>query len=183
MKRNIIAFTAVLLTAAFVMLRPVNVLHISNYHDCEELVHMKVEEGYVITTLIKHSVHKTPVYEYYEVQNYGKLVLTGTDLVDLGWGVPSTFTEDVVFEDNMMKISGMNETLEFLPFRISYVAEPKLILNNKTIDLMQYVDNYERIDVSIEKASLLNYLLRGEKNVFEEEAKRRQACGQAAGTE
>lgn len=169
MKRIAAVMSMVVLALAVVSVYPVNVLKIDNYHDDENLVYVRVNEGYEIATLIKHSVHKTPVYEYYKAENYGKLILTGTDLVDLGWGVPSTFTQDVIFEDGMMKIGGMHEELEFLPFRISYVAEPKLILNKNTIDLMQYVDNYERIDVSIEKVTLLNYLLRGEKNVFKEE--------------
>lgn len=151
------------------LLRPVNVLSIKNYHDDEMLFQKKIPAGYEFTTLIKHSVHKTPVYEYYKVDKTGQIYVTGTSLMDLGWGVPSTFDDDLVFKDNMMVITNMNKPIDFLPFRISYIAKPRLILGNvKEINLMQYVDNYERIDISVMQIPYIIYQMRGEIDVFQE---------------
>lgn len=148
---------------------PVNVLIINNYHTGEKLLRQKIDTGYEFTTLIKHSVHKTPVYEYYKVDKKGIIYITGTKLQDLGWGVPSTFDCDFEFKDNMMVLSNINKPIKFVPFRISYVAEPHLILNKEVdIDLTKTLDNYQRIDIFVERIPYITYKMRGEINVFKE---------------
>lgn len=148
---------------------PVNVLKINNYHTGEKLIRQKIDAGYEFTTLIKHSVHKTPVYEYYKVDKNGIIYITGTMLQDLGWGVPSTFDCDFEFKDNMMVLSNINKPIEFVPFRISYIAEPHLILNKEVdIDLTKTLDNYQRIDIFVERIPYIIHKMRGEINVFQE---------------
>ncbi|SKC41797.1 DUF1850 domain-containing protein [Maledivibacter halophilus] len=166
-KTKILTALILIIFVVIILIRPVNVFTIKNYHDDEVLLRKKIHAGYEFATLIKHSVHKTPVYEYYKIDKNGKMLITGTALMDLGWGVPSTFDYDFKFENNMIVIENINKIIEFLPFRISYIAKPRLILNNKLkIDLTKYVDNYERIDVSVQKMPYITYLIRGEVNVF-----------------
>lgn len=165
-------FVALLLITltGIILSNPVNVLIIKNYHDDEILFRKKIHAGYEFTTLIKHSVHKTPVYEYYKINKKGTILVTGTALMDLGWGVPSTFDYDFKFENNMMVIENINEPIDFLPFRISYIAQPYLILNDEIkIDLKKNVDNYERIDIYVNKIPYLIYLIRGDVDAFEKE--------------
>lgn len=171
MKRNKVLglIFVILLLILYVLLRPVNVLIIKNYHDNQILFRKKVKPGYSFATLIKHSVHKSPVFEYYQVDRNGTILIKGTALQDLGWGVPSTFDYDFRFENDMMVITNVNKPIEFLPFRVSYIAEPHLILNKeRDIDLTEVVDNHERIDVMVEKQPYFIYVLRGEVDVFQE---------------
>ena len=176
MKKLILLSLAVILVfMIYVFSRPVNVLLINNYRDNRLLFKKRVEEGYTFTTLINHSVHKTPVYEYYEIDGSGRIIVKGTSLQDLGWGVPSTLDGDFKFENNMMVIENIEKPIDFLPFRISHIARPRLILGSgREIDLKRRVDNYGRIDIAVKKVRYIVYLIRGEIDVFQEETKDRQ---------
>lgn len=175
MKRvKILIVLAILICAVAVLGRPVNVLVVKNYHQDQVLLRKRIDAGYTFTTLIKHSVHKSPVYEYYQVDRKGKIIIKGTSLQDLGWGVPSTFDYDFKFYNDMMVIENINKPIEFLPFRVSYIAEPYLILGGeRKIDLTKVVDNYERVDVCVERIPYIVYLMRGETDVLPEESQKR----------
>ncbi len=176
MKKPVLVCMAIIMAfAVYGFSRPVNVLVISNYHDNQLLFRKRVEEGYTFATLIKHSVHRTPVYEYYGIDGSGRIIIKGTSLQDLGWGVPSTFDYDFKFENNMMVIENINKPIDFVPFRISYIARPRLILGSgREIDLTRTVDNYERIDIAVRKVPYIVYLIRGEMDVFQEETRSKQ---------
>ncbi|MBN1828024.1 MAG: DUF1850 domain-containing protein [Deltaproteobacteria bacterium] len=123
--------------------------------------------GFTFATVIRHSVQKTPVFEYYRLENDGNLLLTGTSLQDLGWGMPSTVNSTIEFKNNFMIIDGINRLLKALPFRVSYIAEPHLIIQGAPIDLRKYVDDSDLIAVYSLLKPYIAYLLRGETNVFQ----------------
>ncbi len=134
----------------------------------EVLFWKRTVPGYAFATLIRHSVHLTPVYEYYSVDEKGRLILRGTKLQDLGWGVPSTFSERSYIQDAFVVIEGMDRPIDCIPFRVSYIARPRLLLDDGTreIDLTQSVDDFDRIDIFTEQIPMWNYLSRGEIDVF-----------------
>lgn len=168
-KFKLFVVSILIILIVIILSNPVNVLIIKNYHDGKILYRKKIQDGYEFTTLIKHSVHKTPVYEYYKIDKKGTIFVTGTALMDLGWGVPSTFDNDFKFENNMMVIENINKEIKFLPFRVSYISQPYLIFNNEiTIDLSKNVNNYERIDISVERMLYITYVIRGDVDVFHE---------------
>jgi hypothetical protein len=152
----------------FWFFRPVLSIEVTTFYTDEMLYRKEVEPGYTFATLIKHSVHLSPVYEYYKIEKDGRIIITGTKLQDLGWGVPSTFDYDFKFENDFMVIENINKPIGFVPFRISYTSCPHLILDNceRDIDLVQLFDNWERIDIYAKKEPYIFYILRGEVDVF-----------------
>jgi hypothetical protein len=147
---------------------PVNVLVVENQHDNQVLLWQKVKPGFTFTTLIKHSVHLTPVYEYYKINADGNIILTGTKFVDLGWGVPSTYEYETIFADGMLELKDMDIPIDWLPFRVSDINNAKLILNgDRTIELNNYFDNNERMDIKTENMSKIKYWIRGETDDFQ----------------
>ncbi len=103
-------------------------LELVSYPDARVLFRTGVEKGFPFSTLIRHSVHLTPVYENYRVADAGAIVLESTRFQDLGWGVPSTFGEPYRVEDGFMVITGINRTMGSLPFRVSRINNPELLL-------------------------------------------------------
>jgi len=147
---------------------PVNMLEVSNFHDDKVMLRKRVEPGFTFTTLITHSVHLTPVYEYYIIDSKGDITLTGTKFVDLGWGVPSTYDYETIFADNMLELKDMNIPIDWLPFRVTELNDSKLILNKeRTIELNEYFDNNERMDIRVERMSRFKYWIRGETDDFQ----------------
>ncbi|MBN1333934.1 MAG: DUF1850 domain-containing protein [Synergistales bacterium] len=175
LKRIYFSGLAVLFLLLIWFLRPVIVIQVQTLNTGEILYLREIKPGYTFATLIRHSVHLTPVYEYYRIDNDGRIIVTGTRFQDLGWGVPSTFEDDFMFENNFMVIKNMNKHIEFVPFRISYIASPHLLLDDckRDIDLAAMFDNWERIDISAKKEPYIFYLFRGEKDVFPEKDKKR----------
>jgi len=166
-KRNFIIAICVLMVLIGALI-PVNVLEVSNFNDDEVMLKKRVEPGFTFTTLITHSVHLTPVYEYYKIDSDGNIILTGTKFVDLGWGVPSTYDYETIFDDNMLELRDMDIAIDWLPFRVSVINNSKLILNGeRTIELNDYFDNNERMDISVERMSKLKYWIRGETDDFQ----------------
>ncbi|HKL11106.1 MAG TPA: DUF1850 domain-containing protein [Clostridia bacterium] len=146
----------------------VNVLVVENHHDNRVLLQERVEPGFTFATLIKHSVHLTPVYEYYEINTDGDIILTGTKFVDLGWGVPSTYEYETIFADGMIELKDMDIPIDWLPFRVSSINNSKLFLKGKRIvELNNYFDNNERMDIRVEKVSFIKYWIRGETDDFQ----------------
>ena len=135
---------------------PVTVFEIRSMDRNDAIFRRKVDAGYSFATLIRHSVHLTPVYEYYEISRDGQILLRGTRLQDLGWGVPSTFSEDVRFEDDFIVIEKMERVIESIPFRVSYITCPRLLLDDcaREIDLTLTVDEIDRLDIFTERVAL-----------------------------
>lgn len=168
MRKKMTIGLVVLVVLASLLSMPVNVMVVENSHDGELLLWKKAEPGFTFATLIKHSVHLTPVYEYYRVESSGRILLTGTKFVDLGWGVPSTYEYETIFKDGMLELKGMDIPIDWLPFRVTELNQSKLILNGeRSIELNCYFDNNERMDIRIERVPKLKYWIRGETDVFE----------------
>ena len=173
MRKRVLAslfFSGAVVILYFLFFSPVLVLSVKNYKTDQILYRQKILAGYSFATCIRHSVHLTPVYEFYRVDGSGSMLVVETRLQDLGWGVPSTCDQAVRFENGYMVIQGLNIPLDLVPFRVSYIAEPRLLLDGgrREIDLKLYFDDMERMDVLVEKISYFQYLRRGESDVFQE---------------
>jgi hypothetical protein len=67
-----------------------------------------------------------------------------------------------------MVIENMDKPIEFVPFRVSYIAEPRLLLENleREIVLKEEVDNWTRVDIYAKKMPYILLFIRGETDVF-----------------
>ncbi len=138
-----------LATLAAVLYEPPLYLELRSYPAEDLLLAERVTKGDTFATRIIHSVHLSPVYEYYRIEDAGKIVLEATRLQDLGWGVPSTFTYPYRIEGGFMVIESIEKELPCLPFRVSHINAPRLFLGKmpgrKDIDLEKYAPDGKRI--------------------------------------
>jgi len=165
-KTKYLVILIALLFISIFSLRTVDVLMIKDVEKDSILFAQSVKPGFEFATLIRHSVQKTPVYEYYRVEEDETLTVTRTELQDLGWGMPSILDHKVEFKDNYMIMNDINRNLSFLPFRVNYIAEPYLIIGDKKINLMEHVEDNQLIHVYIQRMWNASYILRGKFNVF-----------------
>jgi hypothetical protein len=132
-------------------------LEIVSYPEGDVLFSMNVEKGFRFSTLIRHSVHLTPVYECYRVESDGRFVVESTRLQDMGWGVPSTFENPYRIENGFMVIEQIERKISFLPFRVSHVNQPAFVRGcpdgEKPLELLVRLDEYakdgKRIDIRV----------------------------------
>ena len=134
-------------------------LEFRSYPDERVLALMPVEKGGHFSTLITHSIHLSPVYETYRIEDEDAIVLESTRLKDMGWGVPSTIEHGYALRNGFMVIEGYEKILPCLPFRVSAVNGAKLLLGElpedaaafggKTIRLDDYVPDGKRITFRI----------------------------------
>jgi len=156
------------LSGLVIFFSPVSVLLIKEYPVGTVLFRACVSNGYSFATKIRHSVHLTPVYECFRVGAHGQLIITGTAFKDLGWGLPSTFCQNIEFKDGFMIVNNINKPIDFIPFRVNFIAKPHLILGNlRDVDLSQYVADGDRIDILIQKVPYIILFFRGEVDEFE----------------
>ncbi|MFP4482286.1 MAG: DUF1850 domain-containing protein [Thermovirgaceae bacterium] len=150
------------------LLTPVTVLEIENTDARRCIYRQPVRAGYNFATFIRHSVHLTPVYEYYTIDKAGRIILTGTRLQDLGWGVPSTFSEKSRFEEDFLVIEGMNKPIRFIPFRVSHITGPRLLLDggDRVVELSSVTEDMDRLDIRTRRDPRWKQLIRGETDEF-----------------
>ena len=149
------------------------VLTIYNESQRKTLFRSRIIDGFEFATLIYHSVQLTPVYEYYKVTENNSLAVIKTKLQDVGYGMPSTEEGKVIFKDGFMELSQKNRTIEELRFRVSHLNSPALLLGNESISLNLFVEDGELLIFRATSESLLESLLEGEINGFQEETKTR----------
>jgi hypothetical protein len=103
-------------------------LEFRSYPDDLVLLRLPVERGDRFSTMIRHSVHLSPVYETYRIEGEDAIVLESVRLKDMGWGVPSTVEQAYALRGGFMTIEGYEKLLPYLPFRVSAVNGARLLL-------------------------------------------------------
>lgn len=168
MKKKIVCIITIVLLIILIFYLS-NYSYILTIEDTERaniILAKKVKPGFEFATLIKHSVQKSYVYEYYRVEKDGTITVTQTKLKDLGWGMPSTSDSKVEFKNGYMTFDDIDRNLNVLPFRVNYIAEPRIIINDKEFNITEYVENNKLIEVYVRKIRNISYLTRSETNAF-----------------
>jgi len=113
----------------FLALRPVLVIEAVSFQKDRVLYRKEIEPGYEFATLIKHSVHLSPVYEYYRVEKDGQILITGTRLQDLGWGHPRLLLDNLEKEIDLTRQVSNWERVDIFARRIPYI---KFLIRGET---------------------------------------------------
>lgn len=121
-------------------------LEFRSYPDERILFRVPVEKDDHFSTLITHSIHLSPVYETYRIEDEGKIVLESTRLKDMGWGVPSTTEHAYALRNGFMIIEGYEKKMPYLPFRVSAVNDAKLLLGDLPADAAAFGGTTIRLD-------------------------------------
>ncbi|SCZ79490.1 protein of unknown function [Acidaminobacter hydrogenoformans DSM 2784] len=152
---------AIILLLICLSLWPVIVLVIYNDSADDLLYFQRIETPYIFKTEIIHSVHLTKVYETFEINSNGIISVVNTSFYDIGWGSPGMDGEIIHQTDNVLYINEIDKEINFIPLRVSYFTQPKLILNNEhEIPIYKYVRDNDRVDIFSLKMKFVEYLYR-----------------------
>ena len=115
-----------------------------------------------------HSVAQTPVWEFFEIDNRGKIFLTETHFYDHGAGLPyAAFGEEFfISEENRFKIKNMHREIELpLYYRIYKDRGNVLIFEDEEIDLSKNI-GHALLTFDIKRLNIIDYIL---ENILVEE--------------
>lgn len=131
---------------------PVPILCVVEAGGAGTLFETPVAAGYRFSTFIIHSVQLTPVTEYFEVDSVGRIVATGMDHADLGWGLPSTVDGSTEVAGDVIRVRGYQVILPELRFRVSYINRPRLVFetDHKELSLACLVPDGATVIVRVE---------------------------------
>ena len=115
---------------------------VKNFLDDTIVFQKNISPGQCIALSYSHSVAQTPVWEYFEINKEGKLILTETHFYDHGAGLPYTaFGEEIfVCEDHKFKIKNMHRDIRLpLYYRIYHDRGNIFIFDNQKIELSDVI--------------------------------------------
>jgi hypothetical protein len=96
-----------------------------------------------------HSVHKTPVKDYYTVTDDGQMILVKSAFSTFGAGMPYESEYEFSVEDGFFVINSIDRTVDSFLMRIVPLADHRLVMGNQTIYLNDLVPTGTLILVSI----------------------------------
>ncbi len=137
-----------------------NVLTLEKSSDGEIIFQEQINLGERFLLKYTHSVAKTPVWEFFEINKKGDLVLVETHFLDHGAGLPYAAFDNEFFvnEDNRFKIKNMSRKISLpLYYRIGKIRENYFVFKKNEIDLSKRAGDSVLL-VNVLKMNLLNYL-------------------------
>ncbi|MDD3030783.1 MAG: DUF1850 domain-containing protein [Atribacterota bacterium] len=138
----------------------IHFLTVENFNDGKKLLVERINPNEHFTLKYTHSVSKTPVWEIFQINNKGILILVETHFLDHGAGLPYAAFDNEIFvnEDNLFKIKNMSRIIKMpLYYRIGRIRENYFIFNGKEIDLSKTVGDSVVI-ININEDNILKYL-------------------------
>lgn len=137
------------------------ILVIKKFPEERIIFQKKISPNHKFAFLYVHSVAQTPVWEFFEIDNEGKMFLSETHFYDHGAGLPySAFGEEIfIREENRFKIKNMNRKIELpLFYRIYSDRGNVFVFENQKIDLSQRIGDALLI-IDIKRINTINYFL------------------------
>jgi hypothetical protein len=166
-KKNILIISGfILIILALIMISfsvLVYTLELKTFDESKLIFKQIIFPGDEFTLKYTHSVAHTPVWEMFIINDQYQIILTETDFLDHGAGLPYTCFDEEIFieEDNKFKIKNMSRII-YTPFyhRIGKIRENIFYFKNEVINLSSIVGD-KLIIIDIYKNSLFNCLLGG----------------------
>lgn len=103
--------------------------------------------GRRFTVSYLHSVHKTPVYETFFIEEDNRLTLQDTRYTSLGVGMPYTDEGGAFINDDGEFVLHFDRSYDVIPIRLSPIPEHALDVDGKTYQLMEFARPNDRIDI------------------------------------
>lgn len=150
MKRYISIITAVLVIISgffFANYRVVQDKAIILFNRDQNIETILPAPGGVFTVSYIHSVHRTPVYETYFIDENNRLTLREVKYDSLGVGMPYTDEGGAFINDDGQFVLRFDRTYDMIPIRLSPIPEHALEVGGKTYSLMEFAKPNERIDL------------------------------------
>lgn len=131
-----------LLTLAIIVLwqwaSTLSVLMIRQASDGRIVYQAPIEEGGRFSLTYIHSIHRTPVEEFFVINEKRQIILDATSFESYGVGMPTSLEgqESIQMVDGTLRIEHMNRVLDSFELRIGQViADHKLLLRGQEIPL------------------------------------------------
>ncbi|MDK2822969.1 MAG: hypothetical protein PWQ67_1837 [Clostridia bacterium] len=151
MKKNILIFI-ILLSISFLILFFANftvtkekVLIIANTEKNTEKV-LSVPDNKFILSFI-HSVHHTPVYEYFEINQDNTLIMKEIRYYSLGVGMPFTDEGGIFSNENGEFVLKFNREFDKLFMRISPIPQHAIKIGDKIYPLLSFAEPEQQIKI------------------------------------
>lgn len=138
MKRNVRIGIAALMIVFFMTFPMVPVMSVEEAQTGEIKTLFAVVPEREFYMEFTHSVNRTPVREYYELQD-GKIFLTRAEYVSFGAGmpeVPETPGAALTLADGVLHLDHINRPMSEFIYRVGTVAQHTLHINGKDIPLI-----------------------------------------------
>jgi len=110
----------------------------------------KVKDGDSFSIKYIHSVAKTPVIEFFEI-NDGKILLTGTEYQSYGAGLPTSTEGNYILKNDKFIIKNIDQFLPKILLRVSDYAEHEFIYKNHSLKLYEEVKTETLLQFRTEK--------------------------------
>lgn len=113
--KNVMIFIFIIFLGA--VHAPVHYLKMSHDRQGTVFERKAVDINDIISIRYIHSVMKTPVYEHYRIMPDGRLVLTETEFVSYGAGLPEKNNYDFEITDRGFRVYNINRPFDFIVYR------------------------------------------------------------------
>jgi len=138
-------------------------LELKTFSEEKVVIKKYIQPGDRFTFKYTHSVAHTPVWEMFQLDDQYQIILTETDFLDHGAGLPYACFDEEIFieEDNRFKIKNMQRIIN-TPFyyRIGKVRENIFYFKDEEFNLSSMLGD-ELVVLDIYKKNLFNYFLGG----------------------
>ena len=155
----LLIFFIIVLLFLFLNIFSLQLLNIQDYPDGKVIFQHIVTPGEMFALKYTHSVAGTPVWEFFEINKKGELILVETHFLDHGAGLPYTAFKDELFvnEDDKFKIKNMSRKISLpLYYRIGKIRENHFIYKNNEINLSKQLGD-SVVTISIVQSNLFDY--------------------------
>lgn len=157
---------ALIIIAALVLFIPFKRSIVFDYQDTDKVLgFMPVGSTDRFTIRYTHSVHRTPVTEYYKIKDDGDIEQVKLKYERTAIGMPSNASGDEVFKhigDHYI-ITNMHRVFPYIDLRVGQViSNHTLIFKNKKYRIADFTGPGEWTRIRVENISLWN-MLKGER--------------------
>jgi len=142
---------------------PISFLEMSHNRDGVVYERKMIDYNDKLSIKYIHSVMKTPVYEHYLVMPDGRLLLTDTEFMSYGAGLPEKNNYDFELTDKGFRVYNMNQPFDFVVYRTAPVhtgADITLITEKFVIPFLSFSEERTPVRISVKRVPGWIYLSR-----------------------
>jgi len=162
-KRRAFFIILILCIGLFLSFFKIPVLILEHRETSEILLLERVSPGAEFTIRWMHSVELQPWEEIFRIDEEYRLVLDRTRFKSFGAGVPHEAGKKSEIKDGYVIFSDINTIIPEITYGISDYAKHTFIYNTHELPLYQLVNDGDGIKFYIEKAAVIDYLLKRKK--------------------
>ncbi len=121
-----------------------------------------ISQTKIFTFIYTHSVAQTPVWEFFKIDDQGKMILIETHFHDHGAGLPyAAFGEEVFMsEENRFKIKNMSREINLpLYYRVYKDRGNIFIIGKKEFNLSDDIGD-SLLEINVLKSNIFSYFSR-----------------------